>query len=76
MITNHRIMHDKQVKIKGVSNCLGKGVSGTVWKVVDQSIKEVLALKEMEVQADDDKIKCVRLCKKHVQAPYTRIFTR
>ena len=36
---------DDLVKIKGVSHCLGKGVSGTVWKVVDKSVQEVMALK-------------------------------
>lgn len=50
---------DDLVKIKGVSSCLGKGVSGTVWKVVDQSIKEVLALKEMEMEADEEKCQMI-----------------
>jgi len=51
-----RVRIDDLVKIKGVSECLGKGVSGTVWKVVDKSVQEVLALKEMEL--DEDQGKC------------------
>jgi hypothetical protein len=40
-----KVALDDLVKIKGVSECLGKGVSGTVWKVVDKTVQEVLALK-------------------------------
>jgi len=42
------------VKIKGMSECLGKGVSGTVWKVRDKSVDETLALKEMAMDATDE----------------------
>jgi len=43
-----KVALDDLVKIKGVSECLGKGVSGTVWKVVDKTVQEVLALKVRE----------------------------
>jgi len=42
------------VKIKGMSECLGKGVSGTVWKVRDKSLDETLALKEMAMDTTDE----------------------
>ena len=42
------------VKIKGMSECLGKGVSGTVWKVRDKSVDETLALKEMAIDTADE----------------------
>ena len=42
------------MKIKGISECLGKGVSGTVWKVRDKSVDETLALKEMAMDATDE----------------------
>ena len=42
------------VKIKGMSECLGKGVSGTVWKVRDKSVDETLALKEMAIDTTDE----------------------
>ena len=51
------------VKIKGISECLGKGVSGTVWKVRDKSVDETLALKEMAMDATDEaknQVPCVR----------------
>ena len=43
------------VKIKGMSECLGKGVSGTVWKVRDRSVDETLALKEMAMDIADER---------------------
>jgi hypothetical protein len=43
------------VKIKGMSECLGKGVSGTVWKVRDRSVDETLALKEMAMDITDER---------------------
>ena len=42
------------VKIKAASECLGKGVSGTVWKVRDKSVDETLALKEMAMDTMDE----------------------
>ena len=42
------------VKIRGMSECLGKGVSGTVWKVRDRSVDETLALKEMAMDTADE----------------------
>lgn len=42
------------MKIKGMSECLGKGVSGTVWKVRDRSVDETLALKEMAIDTTDE----------------------
>jgi hypothetical protein len=42
------------MKIRGMSECLGKGVSGTVWKVRDRSVDETLALKEMAMDTADE----------------------
>ncbi|EKX50346.1 hypothetical protein GUITHDRAFT_135488 [Guillardia theta CCMP2712] len=54
-----RVKLEDLVKIKGMSSCLGKGVSGTVWKVMDQSVQEILALKEMALEADEEKCKLI-----------------
>lgn len=54
-----RVKLSDLIKLKGMSSCLGKGVSGTVWKVMDQSVKEILALKEMKYEADDDKCRLI-----------------
>jgi hypothetical protein len=51
------------VKIKAASECLGKGVSGTVWKVRDKSVDETLALKEMAMDTtDEEKNQVSRRC--------------
>ncbi len=44
--------------LQGVSECLGKGVSGTVWKVVDKSVNEVLALKVSRASGEGFGLDC------------------
>mmetsp|Transcript_10109 Transcript_10109/g.15823 ORF Transcript_10109/g.15823 Transcript_10109/m.15823 type:complete len:445 (+) Transcript_10109:2-1336(+) len=50
-IVPQKVRLDDLTKIK----VLGKGISGTVWKVMDQSVREILALKEMALEADPGK---------------------